>query len=409
MKKLTKLMAIIVVALVGITGYLVLSREAKATEPAKFEYSDLIVSPSEVAPGQLVTISVTVKNIGGTKGSENVKLVITDNSGNLDMSIETPLTLKAGESKTYSLLEMSKQEEGTYTVEVADLSNSFKVVGHEEKSKELAEEFILENSSTYKYDGYDLEYKETLYPDIAGHPYLWTFVYEFKSKHSGYGDRTGENLLQVITPHEAHITVDNGKVVTAILDLKWDMIEQKMLEEKPTIHVYKTPEGPNIDNAELVWEKVKDLEEARYVTMEKDSSALIYVHPYSVGAFDPSTAETIIVLSSTSGEKVRTAIFRLDSETNQLKKAYNSSYDAIENFKLEQGIELMEEKISELSYGERDIPAEEVKNLHPYYVYSYPAGDFGGTLITHKQAGKVVFYATTVWDGSGELLIPQEK
>lgn len=98
----------------------------------------------------------------------------------------------------------------------------------EDGSKEIAEESV-KNSMTYSFDGFDLKYKETLYPEIADKPYLWTFIFEFKSTHEGYGDRTGEEVLEVITPHEAHVTVDEGEVTSAVLDLKWNMIEQGML------------------------------------------------------------------------------------------------------------------------------------------------------------------------------------
>lgn len=75
---------------------------------------------------------------------------------------------------------------------------------------------------------------ETLYPEIAGHPNLYTFLFEFKSSHGGYGDRTGQQLIEVITPHEAHVNVENGEVVKAILDSKWDMIDQKFIDEAET-------------------------------------------------------------------------------------------------------------------------------------------------------------------------------
>ncbi len=99
----------------------------------------------------------------------------------------------------------------------------------EEKSKEIAENFV-KNSATYEFDGYDLEHKETLYPEIANCPSCYTFVFEFTSSHGGYGDRTGEPVTQVITPHEAHVTLENGEIVNAVLDNKWDMIEQTMIE-----------------------------------------------------------------------------------------------------------------------------------------------------------------------------------
>ena len=56
------------------------------------------------------------------------------------------------------------------------------------------------------------------------------FVYRFDSRQAGYGDRTGQMLAQVITPHEAYVTVENNVVVSAIMDAKWDMLAQSMLQ-----------------------------------------------------------------------------------------------------------------------------------------------------------------------------------
>lgn len=99
----------------------------------------------------------------------------------------------------------------------------------EEEGKKIAKKFI-ENSPTYEFDGFNLEHKETLYPEIAGCGACWTFVFEFKSRYAGYGDRTGKMVAQVITPHEAHITVEEGEVTSALLDGKWDMLEQELVE-----------------------------------------------------------------------------------------------------------------------------------------------------------------------------------
>jgi hypothetical protein len=58
--------------------------------------------------------------------------------------------------------------------------------------------------------------------------------YKFKAKfdclHSGYGDRTGKYLAQVITPHEAEITVVDCQVKSAIMDGRWDMLTEKPIE-----------------------------------------------------------------------------------------------------------------------------------------------------------------------------------
>ena len=53
--------------------------------------------------------------------------------------------------------------------------------------------------------------------------------FEFDCRHAVYGDRTGLSLAQVITPHTARIVVMEGEVVSAVLDDRWDMIEQVMI------------------------------------------------------------------------------------------------------------------------------------------------------------------------------------
>lgn len=101
------------------------------------------------------------------------------------------------------------------------------VVMTEEQAGEMAGIFVR-SSPTFVFDGIlgTLELAETLLPDI---PNAWAFVFTFESAHAGFGDRTGQVLAQVITPHEAHVTVQNGEVVSAIMDGQWDMLAQKMV------------------------------------------------------------------------------------------------------------------------------------------------------------------------------------
>lgn len=57
-------------------------------------------------------------------------------------------------------------------------------------------------------------------------PAEYTFKAKFDCRHSGYGDRTGKYLAQVITPHEAEITVTGCQVKSAIMDGRWDMLRE---------------------------------------------------------------------------------------------------------------------------------------------------------------------------------------
>jgi hypothetical protein len=98
----------------------------------------------------------------------------------------------------------------------------------EEDARQMAENYVR-NSPTFVFDGIEdtLQLVETLYPDIEN---AWQFVFGFESAHAGYGDQTGQMLAEVITTHEAIITVEQGKVKNAIMDEKWDMINQEMLD-----------------------------------------------------------------------------------------------------------------------------------------------------------------------------------
>lgn len=112
----------IIIAIAGIGGYLVLKGgEEGVPAPAEFEVSNLTVSPSEAEPGESVTISVDVSNVGG-EGTYAVELRI-------DGVIEETksVTLGGGESTTVSFT-VQKETRKSYSVEVGDLTQSFEVI-----------------------------------------------------------------------------------------------------------------------------------------------------------------------------------------------------------------------------------------------------------------------------------------
>jgi len=93
----------------------------------------------------------------------------------------------------------------------------------EESSRKIAEEFVRQEA-TFKFDGIP-ETLEVVNTTALGDG--WQFTIEYESRHAGYGDRSGQALLEVITPHTCLVTVENGEVVAAVMDQKWDMIEQR--------------------------------------------------------------------------------------------------------------------------------------------------------------------------------------
>ncbi len=88
---------------------------------------------------------------------------------------------------------------------------------------------FLRNGATYKFDGIPetLEVGETLI--LESYPIQYVVTISFDSRYGGYGDRTGQVLIQVITPHTARITVVSGEVVSATLDDVWDELNQEEL------------------------------------------------------------------------------------------------------------------------------------------------------------------------------------
>ena len=85
---------------------------------AEFKVSDLVISPTEVNPGQPVTITCVVKNTGAEAGSYTVKM-----EG--DFVAQQTVSLAPGESKTISF-EVTPTVAKTYSVLVDGLSGSFR-------------------------------------------------------------------------------------------------------------------------------------------------------------------------------------------------------------------------------------------------------------------------------------------
>lgn len=100
-----------------------------------------------------------------------------------------------------------------------------------EESQKIAENFV-KNEATFVFDGIPETLKLTATTAVANTPYRWQFTFQFDSRQAGYGDRTGQMLAQVITPHRAVVTVERGKVTGAVMDEKWDMLKQKELKAK---------------------------------------------------------------------------------------------------------------------------------------------------------------------------------
>ncbi len=88
--------------------------------------------------------------------------------------------------------------------------------------QQIAQDWIVNNSPTYKFDGQDLAFLGTREGKIC---------FAFQSTSAGYGDRTGQMSATVITPHIMEIVVENGEVISAITDGKYNEITNEMIGE----------------------------------------------------------------------------------------------------------------------------------------------------------------------------------
>ncbi|MHC4133011.1 MAG: META domain-containing protein, partial [Planctomycetota bacterium] len=111
-----------------------------------------------------------------------------------------------------------------------------------EEGQAIAIEFV-KNSPTFQFDG--IEETLALVDSIeVSMPGAWSYEVSFESRQTGYGERTGQMLDQVITSHLVFVSVEQGKVVYASMDNKWDMLSQEEIS-------YSDEPVQNIENIAL--------------------------------------------------------------------------------------------------------------------------------------------------------------
>lgn len=89
---------------------------------AKFELSNLTISPQEVETGQSAIISVDIANTGGAEGTYAVILKIDG-----AQSDEKNVTVRAG-ATTQATFNITKEQEGSYSIDINGLTAILNVV-----------------------------------------------------------------------------------------------------------------------------------------------------------------------------------------------------------------------------------------------------------------------------------------
>ena len=91
------------------------------------------------------------------------------------------------------------------------------------QSPRLAAEHFLRQEATFSYDGID---GSLILMSISRAGEQQVFNFRFECLHGGYGNRADRMVTQAITPHQAVIMVKGGRVVSALMDGRWDMLAQ---------------------------------------------------------------------------------------------------------------------------------------------------------------------------------------
>lgn len=94
------------------------------------------------------------------------------------------------------------------------------------EAEELAIEFVM-SSPTFSFDGVPGSIEVVDIVAAESYPVQYFITITFECSHAGYGDRTGQVLAQVITPHVMRLTVSDGRVLSAVIDGVWDEVNQR--------------------------------------------------------------------------------------------------------------------------------------------------------------------------------------
>ncbi|WP_268542019.1 hypothetical protein [Candidatus Nitrosotenuis cloacae] len=179
-------------------------------------------------------------------------------------------------------------------------------------------------SPTYAFDGIEDTIKIDKISKTGSSPAEFDITVSFESTHGGFGNREGQMLTQVMTPHMMQILVSDGTVISAVTDGTWDEQNHQYVLKHPSEKLVPSdeqvpaPSGPVSDYASLVdsiksrgiaVEPVEELDDSPFSTPTKVISvggATIQVYEFQ----SESDAESARLTVSEDGTEIGTSIIR---------------------------------------------------------------------------------------------------
>jgi hypothetical protein len=102
------------------------------------------------------------------------------------------------------------------------------IISDEEAAVQISKHFVM-NAPTYAFDSIDGTLLLIQTTSLESWPVQHVVMLSFVSSHAGYGNRSGEVLVQMVTTHIAWVKVVNGEVVQAVIDETWDELKQRKI------------------------------------------------------------------------------------------------------------------------------------------------------------------------------------
>jgi hypothetical protein len=94
------------------------------------------------------------------------------------------------------------------------------------EAERIALEFLID-APTFAFDGIEESIEVQDIVAMESYPIQYAVTIAFECRQAGYGDRTGQMLAQVVTPHEMRVVVSTGEVRSAVIDGEWDELNQR--------------------------------------------------------------------------------------------------------------------------------------------------------------------------------------
>lgn len=171
------------------------------------------------------------------------------------------------------------------------------------------------------------------------------------------------------------------------------------------------------DNETLmeVWNKTKDLRQVSRFSRHGNYSVLITFHAYQDGAVGYSEWFVVASTLQPSNEGLIHELvvrFKVNDIRNVKNTTFVKSYEGSSNLNitsLEDGKKTMGEFIAQdpNQYWLGPSYSEEAKAHYPFLFLFVGPYDFGITIISNLNTGKIMIAATGIWSGTGDLVYPE--